>query len=256
MAHRAPGCGALCLLALLAGCAMAPSYPDPKPDHGQIVVLLKGVPREGVKPPAREAFQDDYASRAESVERGNAYQRVRYDEIHDVVAYLWRTDGTSIAEPPLDLGKAQTPAIPVGVSGFGTAQEVYVDFGGTIVAEFDNDLGQAIDLFFEGSHGAMQTLTLKPGAKNHIKLPTDFYVVTCDQLAGTSCRLYGTSAGKLWHGQSGDQAFFDGLAPGEYQLTVFAPRLPVVQRTVSVKAATRKTVTAELTVNVLPKFAR
>ncbi|MCZ7606389.1 MAG: carboxypeptidase-like regulatory domain-containing protein [Planctomycetota bacterium] len=68
----------------------------------------------------------------------------------------------------------------------------------------------------------------------------------------TAC-FFAEAGPYCWIGSSDDDAFFDMLPPGEYEVHVHAPRLPAWSRKVKVTAGKRETLTAELTVNNLPK---
>lgn len=253
-------------LALLAGsallalssCANGPSFPDPQPGKGQIVVSLKATPKEGVTGPRKDRVVDDYATSHESVESGKQFQRVKYEAIADTVVLC--SGGTGPTKSSLVAGK----------DGFDHSQAALCNRGMSNPATLtvSNDRATALTLFATpredevvgvkrggGEEAPMQILelTLAPGQSGEmVFLRGAIYDLTCDEDEELSCVVYVTNGG-AWIGSTKEKAFFDGLAPGEYDLIVYGPRLPVVRKTVKVAAGARAQAEAELTVNRLHK---
>lgn len=241
---------AAALLALVAGCASAPKWPDPQPGSGQIVVQLRGVAREGVSGPKTERVQGEYAAHNESVERGQAFERVRYDRLEDVVVVLEHHGGKAIAADPAE----QTPLV-LGRAGFSSVQYAAgAGHGGQVLLR--NDLGEAVEIFASSQSGEFHSVQIAAGATQDLALGAGIYDLTCDAMGSASCRLVVTRTGRTWRGSAHESAFWDGLEPGKYVIGVYAPRLPVVVQTVNVAGGERQTLLAELTVNTLPRARR
>jgi hypothetical protein len=233
----------------MAGCASAPVYPDPIPGQGQLLVELKGIPREGVKGPKQETIRDEYSSHTESVEKGKAFERVKYDKLRDVLVVLEDAAGKTIAR------HEHEPAIPtliLGPKGFACAQ-YGADPMILSTVEVTNTRDSDVDLMADGSNGQFKVVHAPAGKTVDLELDPGVYELTCDADESTLCRVIVTETGFIWRGTSDDAAFWAGLEPGEYNLAIYAPRLPVVHKTVTVESGKRATGSAELTVNHLPK---
>lgn len=245
---------ALIVAALLSACASAPSRPDPQPGEGQVLVTLKGVPRQGVKGPKREMVRDDYVTSVDSIEQGKNFERVRYDRLPDVVVLLESADGSPVHSPAPGVA-ARGTVLTLDKKGFDHVQ-CCVNNGATMALTVRNERPAAVDLFFDGEDGSFASLRLESGKEGSIKLGRGMHEVTCDQDEKAISHVYVTFEGELWCGTSEEQAFFAGLKPGDYEITVYAPRLPLVRHHVQVSGGQRAQVTAELTVNSLPKAGR
>jgi len=246
----------LLAMATLASCASAPSLPDPQPGKGQIVVKLKATPKEGVTGPKKERVQDDYATSHDSVEGGKQFQRVKYDAIADTVVLC--SGGTGPRSASLVAGKDSLDHSQLALS-LGTGTEP-----GTV--SITNERASALTFVAVpreddvvgvksggGESARIVDLTVAPGATAKLSLAVAaIYDVTCDEDEKLACVVYVTNGG-AWIGTTKEWAFFDGLAPGEYDLIVYGPRLPVVRATAKVSAGQRSETQAELTVNRLHK---
>lgn len=239
---------ALLALGCLAGCAGMPSFPDPEPGQGQIVVDLKGEPREGVGGPARETVIDGYSVGSQSVEQGKRFERVDYDAIEDVVVIVGAASGRRSTAP-------SAAAVEITGDGFSRSQLLLAGNSSlpntlTVTNRRDDELTvfafSDTDEYFE--------VTIKPGETGKVgRLAAGRYQMMSDEDEDLYCVLFVTEARLAWIGPSDDYPFFDGLAPGEYELRVYAPRLPEWSKLVNVTAGERTIVAARLTVNELPK---
>lgn len=257
--------GTALVCALLAGCAMGPSYPDPSPNSGQVLVHLQGQPREGVGGPATRTEVAEYSLVRRSVEEGDQYQRVDYDALEDVVVVLRRTDGGRF------IGQLHTEAwrnadldswdprvhLRAGERGFDHTQRIGYepdDEGPSLVVS--NARAEALDLYFISAAGEVFELAVAAGASAGIRLAAGTYEVECDQQDQLYCTVYLLDKEAGWIGSSRYSAFFDTLPPGRYEVTVYPPRLPSWSSAVDVAAGERAVVTAPLTVNELPRLDR
>lgn len=236
--------GALCL----AGCGGMPSFPDPDPGRGQIVVDLRGEPREGVGGPATEEVVGDYTISRRSVEQGQAFERVDYDEIEDVVV-ISRDVPAAVADIP------SLARLEVTDDGFGAAQLLLAEnppLPNKLTVH--NGRESEVTLFAFSDTDEYFEVTVKPGETGEVKqLAAGRYEIMCEQDEDLECTLYVVDVPFAWIGSSDEYPFIDGLNPGEYTLEVHPPRLPTVMRDVRVTADERTIETIELTVNDLPK---
>ncbi|MBK8206990.1 MAG: hypothetical protein IPK87_09405 [Planctomycetes bacterium] len=236
---------ALLSMATLAGCASAPSYPDPQPGSGQILVNLNGQAREGVKGPAREDEHGEYSITRTSVEKGRDFERVNYKAITDVVVIL---PEASMAKR----GPASGVELVVDEAGFSRSQLV-MSPGTELTIRNARDASLSI---FGFSDADFFELTIKPGASASTRVAAaGTYEIACDEDESLACTLFVTG-GAYWTGRSDEGAFFDALPPGEYTVEVYAPRLPSSTHKLTVAGGKRQTVTVDLTVNDLPKAKR
>lgn len=251
----------LCLAALatmsllaLSSCASGPSFPDPQPGKGQIMVSLKATPKAGVTGPRKDRVVDDYATSQQSVERGRQFERVKYDAVPDVVVLC--SGGTGPRSAALVAGKdgLDHDQLALSLAGAETPAKVSIanrrDTALTFVA-----VPRDTEVLGAGPPGSamIADITVAPGQTATLNLvAAAIYDLSCDEDENLSCVVYVTNAG-AWIGSTRDKAFFDGLAPGEYDLVVYGPRLPVVRKTARVAAGARTQADAELTVNGLKR---
>ncbi|MBX3461215.1 MAG: hypothetical protein KF696_14820 [Planctomycetes bacterium] len=233
-------------IAVLAGCASAPSWPDPQPDSGQILVHLDGKARQGVRTANNREIVGEYDSAKENTERGANFERVNYGAIEDVVVILHGTRQTSARGPGV------RPILAVGNMKF-SRQQVAMLPGGTLTLR--NDRSSAVTVF-GASDDEFFELTVEPKTTGSVTVPrAGVYEVMCEEDESLSCTLYVTE-GICWIGPSSESAFFIDVEPGKYTVSVYAPRLPARSFDVTVEAGTRHTATINLSVNDLPKMKR
>lgn len=236
---------ALLSVAILAGCASAPSYPDPQPGSGQILVSLNGQARDGVKGPAREDEHGEYSITRTSVEKGRDFERVNYKAISDVVVIL---PEAAVPKP----GPVAGVEVVVDDAGFSHSQ-LAMSPGAELTIRNDRDASLSIFAF---SDADFFELTIKPGASASTRVAASgTYEIACDEDESLACTLFVT-AGAHWTGTSDEGAFFDALPPGEYTVEVYAPRLPSSTHRLTVAGGKRQTIVVDLTVNDLPKAKR
>lgn len=250
-------CVALAAMSVLAlsACASGPSFPDPQPGKGQIVVSLRATPKEGVSGPKTKRVQIEYSVEEESVESGYAYTRVKYEAVADVVVLCSGGSGPRVAK--LVAGKTELDHPQVALS-LGGAQSVSIEITNSRPAALTFVAVPREDEVVGVTRGGGQSpgivdITVPAGGTSTLTLnAAAIYDLSCDEDEKLACVVYVTNAG-AWIGSTKEQAFFDGLAPGEYDLIVYGPRLPVVRKTAKVIGGKRETMEAELTVNRLHK---
>lgn len=245
---------AICLIVitgLIAGCASTPSYPPPKSGESQVVVKVTATPKVGVKAAATEGSYD-----RESVETGKRFTRVNYSAMDCIAVVLSQGKGRSglcSSEVELTITK----------DGF-TRDLSLVWLGGTggkansSLVTIRNQRPAPLTLFgsTQGNAADQATFEIKVPANATAGLQLareglyDIYCDEDDQLFG---QLIATSSAYCSLCESGGEVLFDGLEPGDYDVEVFAPRLPVWRMKLKAVSGERETLYAELTVNGLPK---
>lgn len=232
---------------LLASCQSAPDFPAPKSDSGQILVRLNGAERDGVTGPKSEVVQADYGSERVSVEEGKAFQRVDYNEIQDVVVVI---------ESDQPLGKStrtNRETLTVG-RDFSNAQLVLT--ANAPVLEIVNERDSSVTLYSANADGEGFDVTIGAGETATVRdITTGRFEIFCDEDEDLYCVLIVPDVphARVQRVTSDEPAFFDGLPSGEYRVHVYAPRLPVEEKTVRVTHGKRATVDVALTVNDLPE---
>lgn len=252
-----------------AACASVPVYPDPTPGEGQILVELKGIPRDGVKGPVRETVRDDYSSHSESVEKGKAFERVKYDQLEDVLTLLTRADGEDVYAIHFTFGTDDGTTLTLTRDGFTSdgklRRQVPLNLCGWFWLYLNNDLDVPVEFYLEHENGGLTAITVPAKSTHKGRLPPGVHDLTCDQVGSAGCRVVATSGGALSYYTHDAEVselgryvngFFNDLRPSEYDIVVYPPRLPEVRKRVTVEAGKRTTVIAELTVNHLPKAVR
>lgn len=242
---------ALLLVLVLVGCGSTPNYPQPAGDNGQILVQLNGAPREGAPKAKTREVRGEYTTGRQSVEQGKAFERVDYDALEDVVVIV-ETGGAVLRDLPNLAPSAGE--ITVDDTGFNRAQYLARNGKGGASFTVHNQRKQAVHLYgFSESDDSFE-VEVSAGALGTVKVAkAGRYDVYCEEDDSLHCVLFVSNTGLDWIGSSDEDAFFDMLPPGDYEVHVHAPRLPVWSRTVKVTAGKRETLTAELTVNNLPK---
>jgi len=242
-------CGALMLLLvcfLVAGCSSAPVYPEPSPESGQILVQLSGQPREGVTGPKTREEQDEYERVRVSIEDGAQFERVDYDSIPDVVVIVkGSAPATGPAAPSGDNFEVKRDSL--------SREHLLMQPGGKLSVKNTRDMaltfvGVSLDDIFE--------LKVGPNASAAVAVPSaGDYEIYCDEDESLFAFMFVTGDA-AWIGNSEDDAFFDSFAPGEYAVSVHAPRLPCWYKKVKVAKGQRTSVEAALTVNALPGYGK
>ncbi|MCC6466543.1 MAG: hypothetical protein IT463_14475 [Planctomycetes bacterium] len=228
---------------LLLGCASAPSRPEPAAGAAQLVVQFDGQARTGVKRAA--AGSSDSYGRGQGGS-GKAFAKVDYSSIDDVIVLIDRTTVAAPAVAELELDR----------DGFARAQYLAsAAGGGPARLVIHNDTGaEAHVVGFSDEQGF--EVSIAPGARAEVNVAAPgAYELTCDEVENAATIVHVTTC-RSWQGESEDEAFFDDLEPGLCHVTVLAPRLPVVHRTVELAAGRRQTVVAPLTVNTLPRAGK
>jgi hypothetical protein len=225
------------------GCASAPVYPPPQADKSQIVVKVSATPKAGVQGPRTEGQYDK-----ESVEKGRRFTRVNYSKMDCIAVVVQNASGTQ--DPPHEV------AIEISESGFvRDLALVYVGSkGGTLHVE--NNRTQNLTLFgsSQGPSQATFEVSVPAWSTRDVKLYEDeLFDIYCDEDEHLYCQVLATKSLCAQLCESGGEAFFEGLAPGAYDIEVFAPRLPVWKAKINTTAGKRETLYAEVTVNKLPK---
>jgi len=247
---------ALAVMALVwGGCASAPSYPEPQGSNGQILVNLKGEPKVGVRWPWRQEVRDEYDFKREGVDQGEAFERVDYGDLKDVVVVA--DPGRALPEPT----PGPVPAadeLKLDRDGFSRVQLLAVAGGQASQASFAliNRRSSAVHIYGFNEADESFEATVGANARSTVVVPgTGRYDIFCDEDESLHCVLFVTDR-PAWIGSSGSGAFFDELPPQEYTVTVYAPRLPEWSTKVTVTTGKRATLTARLTVNNLPKVGQ
>jgi hypothetical protein len=237
-----------------AGCAGAPSYPEPQGAHGQILVRLEGEPKRGLGSRRRDRNVDDYDGSPASAEEGRAFERVDYRHLPDVVV---------VADPgralPKDrAGSAADATVELDADGFDRVQLLAAPGAGNGPASFTvrNRRGGAVVIygFNENDDSFEATVPANGSSTVQVSAPGR-YDVSCDEDDALHLVLFVTDR-PAWIGPSDADAFFGGLPPQEYTVTVYPPRLPTWSRKVTVTPGKRTNLLARLTVNTLPRAGK
>jgi hypothetical protein len=247
------GLGAVALL--LSACATGPNYPDPQPGYGQILVKLNGVPKDGVGGPKRVEVRGEYSSMFESVEQGKAFERVDYDDIEDVVVVLRPV-------PPATLGpvnQAFVSTLTLDQSGFSHAQvpatgKMTMTMQSSLFLRIANRRDTPVTIYGYSDGDASFEIEVPANGEEQVSgISAGVYDVFCLEDESVHCRLIAEIEGNTWYGPSRHGAFFGLLPDGEYEIHVYASRLPVRVARASVTLGKRTQVSVDLTVNHLPK---
>jgi hypothetical protein len=238
------------LLLLLAACGSTQKLPDPAPGTGQIVVRLEGAAREGVRGPAREDKMGEYEITSESVEKGRDFERVNYSAIEDVVVLCNSGSGPARQTLPIGPFGPERRQLAMSLSG---SQPAVLQLNNrregtqTIWAVPRDEWGSI-------THPA-PVLDVSVAAKASAELKFSqpgVYDLYCDEDEYFECTVY-VVVGGSWTGPSNEAVVFNNLNPGNYELIVIPPRLPVQQHKATVAVGQRSEVKARLTVNALPR---
>jgi hypothetical protein len=241
-----------CLVAvLLAGCATRISYPEPEPSQAQVKIELHGEAREGVTGPVTRSTRDNYVTQVVSVEQGRAFERVDYGSIEDVVVLLYHTDGRPVqTDAGMEFSVGHEAALYADDFGFSRYQVLLHNRADGLRVTNTRDTPITVygfneaDDFFEVTVAAGETGTARIPAPG-------IYSVYCDEDEDAYAKLYVHSGG--WIGPSKYAAFFTDVPPGDYEVHVYGPRLPVWEGRVTARQGQRATLTAELSVNRLSR---
>lgn len=250
---------ALTFIAMLAmtGCTTTPEYPQPAADKAQIVVKVTATPKTGAQGPRTEGQYDK-----ESVEKGRRFTRVNYSKM-DCIAVVVRPrpQGGSRVYAKLNV---ESPVIQIGAESFD--RDLSIAFlasmqtgSGTRMAAtigFENLRDKAMTLYgaAQGDGDALFEMTIGANKSASCMVHKEgIYDVYCDEDERLFCQFIVSNSPYMELCESGGELFFDALTPGEYEVEVYAPRLPVWKAKINTTGGKRETLYAEVTVNKLPK---
>lgn len=226
---------------LLAGCG-GPERPQPKSDRAQVLVKLAARAKEGVKGPRGDSG-DPYSSAGRDPEKAKNYQRVDYDDLADIAIFL---KGAGLGEG----GPAPRSAmLTIDVDG---ADHRLMLLGPKKHTQLTirNARRGALTVGCMGPSGDGFVTTIAPGKESAVTLSDPgTYELSCDEDECVLVTLVVAPTTWAALGTAGEEVFFDGVAPGEIEVVIQAPRLPDVVRRVTAVAGARATVDAEVTVN-------
>ncbi len=242
---------------LLAGCALGPSYPEPQPDSGQILVHLRGVAREGVTGPATRESRDDYNVFRESVEKGSAFERVDYGAIEEVIVVL-KPVAPEFTGP---VNQATLPELTLTQDGFDSTQVASRGLpgpgGSRASLVLRNERATAVTIYgFSADDLGFEAVVPANSSAVATVSTAGVFDVFCLEDEQATCRWITEFRGSVWQGVSWHGAFFGGLPAGKYELEVYPPRLPIRHASATVELGKRTEVTVDLTMNDLPKARR
>jgi hypothetical protein len=247
---------AACSLLALSACGSTRKLPEPQADSGQILVNLLGKPKEGVGGPKTEEERAEYSSIRVSIEQGDAFERVDYDKLSDVVVIV-RRNGVEPSGPFTLNSQAEVPELVIDEEGFNHQQllSVLQTTSGKTAAKiaFRNKTSGTLNVFGFNENDGFD-IEVKAGERAEATVASaGVYEIYTEQHEFAVCVLHVSGSDDVWFGATDQPAFFDKLTPGDYSVTVYPPRLPEYSHTLTVKAAKRETVDAVLTVNLLHK---
>lgn len=223
-----------------AGCG-GTGHAPPAADKAQVLVKLKAAPKEGVKGPKSESA--DAYSNTRNPEKGKRYQRVDYRNLADIAVML--------IGPGLDDGGPAPRAVTLELEDGGCDHRLVLMAPGkrtqlTIV----NRRSGKVTLFCGGSGSDGFDAALAPGASTVVTLSDPgTYEMTADEDECLKATILVAPSTWAALGESGEEVFFDNVPPGDYEVRVVAPRLPVSVRKVSAAAGSRAELEAEVSVN-------
>lgn len=224
----------------LASCGGG-SYAPPPADRAQILVKLKAAPKEGIRGPKSEGT--DAYSDSGGPEKGKRFQRVDYRRLGDIAVVL---SGAGLGEG----GPAPKTAALELYSDGASRRLVLLAPGGATRLTLVNKRSAPVSLFCGGDTDDGFDARLAPGEQAEVTLSKPgTYEMLCDEDETLKATILVAPNSWAAQGESGDEVFFDNLPPGEYEVTVVAPRLPRWTRRVSAGAGKRETVEAEVSVN-------
>jgi hypothetical protein len=232
------------LTALLAlGCQ---TLPPPTSDRGQLLVELEALPREGI-----DRWRPGSSYDAPGAQLGPAYERVDYRSLPDMIVVL--------AGASLDDGgpvPRETSLKIEGRSG-GLAfdhRQILLGPRGLTRLWIENATDRPLSLYTTADHDEGFDLEIAPEARAEVTLTTPgHYQLRCAEAESLEAEVVVSETTYARTGRSGESIFFDHIPPGDCVLTVLAPRLPPLQQSVAVRAGERVTISAQISVNTLPR---
>jgi hypothetical protein len=228
-------------LVALAGCAG--DGPVPAADSAQIVVAVETRPKDGVKGPATGGG-DPYSGSGGSREKGKRYQRVNYRGMKDIAVIL---SGAALK----DGGPAPREASLVLEDAGADHRLILLAPGGAKI-RIENRRSGGANVFCGGDTDDGFDASLKPGGSATVTLTKPgTYEMVCDEDETLKATFVVAPTSWALLVESGDDAFFDRVPPGEVEVRVIAPRLPIWTRRVTAAAGKRETLEADVSVNAM-----
>jgi hypothetical protein len=238
-----PRTALLAFALLVAGCG-GPDHPLPKPDSAQVLVKLAARPKDGVKGPKGDN-SDGYSSAGMNPEKAKCYARVDYDDLEDIAVVL---KGAGLGE-----GGPAPRTAKLTISNDGPDHRLVL-LGPKKHTQLTlrNEMNITLTLGCMGQSGDGFLTSVAPGKEGAVTLSDPgIYELNCDE---DECLLVTLIvAPSTWAalGKSGEEVFFDGVAPGNLEVLIQAPRLPDVLQKVTATAGARATIEADISVNRL-----
>lgn len=228
---------------MLSACGGTQKYPAPAEGRSQILVEVKAQRRAGVKNPRSVGKGYGYGSVRQSA--GRQYTMVDYRRMGDISVTLSGAGLDGNGPAPRDA------TVSANIKGL-TRQIVLLAPGEGSKLTITNGRPGKITFFCLGDSGDGFDVTVPPRESRTVGLKDPgYYEVNCEEDETLNFHVLVAENSYAIMVRSNGHAFFDNLPPGEYVVTVTAPRLPPWSKTVRVEAGRRETVQATVSVNNL-----
>lgn len=240
---------------LLAAVGCAPSL-RVAPGLAGVRVQVRAAPKAGYVPPSEDVVVDSYGRvdmLAPDVPASGPFAHYDYRTLDGIVVALAPAAGVPSSRPPAAAAVTIPPQSSAAAASSAAATPIVaVSVGGTLTIRNNSSTPESVYSVSPGN--TFDLGAIAPGASaSHTLTAVGVVEILADSRDAPLACVYVAPSPWVAVARAGSRADFEDVPPGRCQATAWHPRLPGMERTLSLVADRATETTLTIGVNALPK---